>query len=895
MIGQTVSHYAITEKLGEGGMGVVYKAMDTSLDRPVALKFLPTDISASAEDKARFVQEAKSAAALNHPNICTVHGIEEHDSRQFIVMEYVDGQMLSEKRHSISFKQAIDIGIQIADGLAAAHEKGIVHRDIKPENIMIRKDGIVQIMDFGLAKLRGVSRLTKEGSTVGTAGYMSPEQIQGLDVDHRSDIFSLGVILYELFTGQPPFKGVHETAITYEIVNVDAQPMSAVVPALDPALDAIVLECLAKEPAERYQAVAEVAKELRRFKRESTRQRVSRVSRAGVSGVMPPATSGVSAVLGSTTEPPSTGSPRSPRLWKTAALVFLVGFLVMSALFLLPGEPSSQAIWASVDPPPGMLYRSDYGGHAAISPDGKTLAFVAVDSAGESLLWYRQLSHATATRLSGTSDASYPFWSPDNHSIGFFAQGKLKRISISGGPPVTVCNASAGRGGSWAEDNTILFAPEATSPLVGVNVEGGDPEPVTALDSLKKEDSHRLPQILPGGERFLYVVQHQGQLDSQDEIRIRSFDGAFDEVILRGSSNAIYASGYLFYVRESSLLAQPFDVGSAQFTGEPQPLATDVQYFVPRSKGNFTVSSGGILLFATGSSESEDEMLWLDREGHRQGTITSVSPIYWARLSPDGSRIVFDDYDARSRNYDLWMYDIARNVKTRFTFGETQDIVALWSPKGERVFYSSNPNGPHEIFAKQADGMKGEEMFLKGEHPLYVTSLTSDGRYALLSEQFANNGSWDLSYVDLGGDRKATALLQTQYNEWVGNFSPDGHWMVYQSDESGRYEVYVRPFRSEGGKWQLSTEGGDSPRWITEKEIFFESRGRLMVVDVTLTSSGPRFGIPRKLFDIAGPENIRVFDITRDGKRILVTRSTGRNLNDPMTLVVNWPRALESR
>jgi len=895
MIGQTISHYTVLEKLGEGGMGVVYKATDTTLDRPVALKFLPPEISAGEQEKARFLQEAKSAAALNHPNICTIHGIEEHQGKHFIVMEYVDGQMLSEKRHSISFKQAIDIGIQIADGLAAAHEKGIVHRDIKPENIMIRKDGLVQIMDFGLAKLRGVSRLTREGSTVGTAGYMSPEQIQGQEVDHRSDIFSLGVLLYELFTGHPPFKGVHETAITYEIVNVDAQPMSAVVPALDPALDAIVLECLAKEPAERYQAVAEVSKELRRFKRESTRQRVSRISRAAVSGIQPAAPGGVSQAVESPVAPEPVRPPHDRKIWKIAALLGFAAFLSTGALYFVAPKSPSEVVWASLEPPRGILYRSDYGGHAAVSPDGRTFAFVGVDSSGEAMLWFRRLAEAQATRFSGTSDASYPFWSPDNHSIGFFADGKLKRISISGGPPVTICEATAGRGGSWGEDNTILFASTATGPLYRVNVEGGEPKAVTTLDSLKKEDSHRLPQILPGGERFLYVVQHQGQLDSQDEVRIRSFDGSLQETVLRGSSNAIYAAGHLFYVRETSLLAQAFDPGSHQFKGEPQPIATEVQYFVPRSKGNFTVSPAGVLLYAVGSSENEDELFWLDREGRRESALTSLSPVYWARLSPDGSRVVFDDYDARSRNYDIWLYDIPRKVRTRFTFGEHLDVVASWSPDGQRVFFSSNRNGREEVYVKQVDGMKNEEVLVQGETRQYLTGLTKDGRYGLLSEQFATNGSWDLSFVDLTGDRTPVGLLKTPYNEWGAEFSPDGHWLVYQSDESGRYEIYVRPFRSEGGKWQLSTEGGDSPRWKGEKEIFFESRGRMMAVDVTLTAAGPRFGIPKALFDIAGPENIKIFDVTRDGKRFLATRSTGRNLNDPMSLVVNWPGALSRK
>lgn len=480
MIGSTVSHFKILEKLGEGGMGVVYKAQDTKLDRLVALKFLPPHMSASEQDKARFIQEAKAASAMNHANICTIYSIDEHedpssagapaDKQLFIAMEFVDGVTLREKIGTISSKQAIDIGIQLADGLSAAHEKGIVHRDVKPENIMVRKDGICQIMDFGLAKLRGrqskVSRLTKEGSTIGTAGYMSPEQVQGQEIDHRSDIFSLGVVLYEMFTGELPFKGVHETALLYEIVNVDAVPMSAVKPEMDTSLDAIVLECLAKEPGERYQSVAEVAKELRRFKRESNRQRVSKVTNTrgaySLSTAPTPGTDTVQAHV--------PGGPGFNLVWIIISFVCLAAAGAFAYLyFRMPANAESPIVFT--------ISRPEKGGFEspvpAISPDGRTIAYVAHDSAGTTLLWVRSMGSIVPRPLEGTEGASFPFWSPDSRFIAFFAPGKLKKAAIAGGSPQTICDAPNGRGGSWNQDGTIVFALDYNAGLSQVRASGG--------------------------------------------------------------------------------------------------------------------------------------------------------------------------------------------------------------------------------------------------------------------------------------------------------------------------------------------------------------------------------------------------------------------------------------
>ncbi|MCZ6776604.1 MAG: protein kinase, partial [Ignavibacteria bacterium] len=745
MIGTVILHYRILEKLGEGGMGVVYKAEDTKLKRTVALKFLPSHLAASDQDKTRFIQEAQAASALNHPNVCTIHDIQEHDGptsagrQMFIVMEYVEGQTLRERKQSVSLKQAIDIGVQIADGLAAAHEKGIVHRDIKPENIMIRKDGIVQIMDFGLAKLRGVSRLTKEGSTLGTAGYMSPEQVQGLDADHRSDIFSLGVVLYELMTGQPPFKGVHETALSYEIVNVDAVPMSSVKPEIDPSLDAIVLDCLAKEPDERCQSAKEVSKDLKRFKRESSRQRVSRVTKAHPIRTTPGAYS--SEQLRASERPEAVEQSRPNYLPWLISVLFFVGIVVIGILYL-QSAPEAQSIHASILPPEGSNFHF-YGagaGPAVISPDGRRIAFVATSSDRKRLIWVRSLDEPTAQSLSGTEGGKYPFWSPDNQFIGYFAGGKLMKVDAAGGPPIPICDAGNGRGGAWNHDGKILLSQDAGSPVSLVSANGGTPIEITKLDTARREQTHRWPYFLPDGKHFLYLARTAvvGTQGEADVIYVSSINSEVNKILLRSSANVAYASGHLLFMRGSTLMALQFDTGDLELKGEAISIAEGVLNDAGFNLAVFSVSQNGVLVYQLGSAQAGSNLTIFDRSGKQLGIVGDITEFYTPRVSPDGKKIAVGTFDAKSRNQDIWIYDIERGIKTRFTFDLAVEFDIVWSPDGNQIVFDSNRKGQNDVYRKSSSGASNEELLYESDKDKIPEGWSRDGKFISMT---VNGGS----------------------------------------------------------------------------------------------------------------------------------------------------------
>ncbi len=889
MIGTTISHYRILDKIGEGGMGVVYKAEDTRLNRTVALKFLPDRLTDHENDKARFLLEAQAAASLSHQNICTIYGIEEEAGKRFIAMEFVDGQNLHQKRGTITLARAIDIGVQIADGLAAAHEKGIVHRDIKPENIMIRKDGVVQIMDFGLAKLWAsrASRLTKEGSTVGTAGFMSPEQVQGQQTDHRSDIFSLGVLLYELFTGELPFKGVHETALLYEIVNVDPRPLSAVKPEIDPELDRIVLECLEKEPSERYQSAAEISKDLKRFKRASGRERASRMTSARP--------------VQQTVSPASPAAPYTwrPRLPWIVALLSLALSVALGVLYVGRPQTEMQVLRTSLLAPEKSMYDVQGGGHVALSPDRKMIAFVATDSTGRNHLCVRALSSLSAQVLPGTDNAMYPFWSPDSKLLGFFADGKMKKTGADGGPPLTICDAIGGRGASWNKDDIIVFAPDQFGELYSISAAGGTPVPVTSLDSTRHEQTHRWPQFLPDGKHFLYyarcsvggVVQNEG-----DAVYVASLDRSVNKPLLPVHSNVEYSDGYLLFVRERTLMAQPFDPGKLELRGEATPIAGPLEYDAAFTSAVFSAAPRGLLVYAPSAAQTGYNLIWCDRRGKESVLTTDPGLYYNSMMSHDGKRIATQYFDPQSRNFDIWLIDLTSEIRTRFTFNPAVESYPVWSPDDAKIAFVSDRRGHGDIYVKSANGAANEELVFESPLNKQLWDWSPDGKDLLFSATDAKTKS-DLWVMPLTGERKPFPYLQTEFNETQAHFSPDGKWVAYVSDESGTPEIYVRPFPGPGGKWQLSTGGGVQPRWRRDgKEIcYFSMDSKVVAVQVSRAGSTFEVGTRTQLFDMQSKGLSSLHDISHDGQWFLFRVAPGGTTSLPLTLITNWEEELKKQ
>ncbi len=888
MVGQTISHYKIVEKLGEGGMGVVYKAQDVKLDRPVALKFLPNHLLASEQEKARFIQEAKSASALNHPNVATVYEIDEADApdsagapagrQMFIAMEFVDGVTLRGKMKTVSLKQSIDIGIQLADGLAAAHEKGVVHRDIKPENIMIRKDGIVQIMDFGLAKLRAsgskIARLTKEGSTVGTAGYMSPEQVQGHDTDHRSDIFSLGVVLFELFTGQLPFRGVHETALLYEIVNVDAVPMSAIKPEIGPELDAIVLECLVKEPGERFQSVAEVGKELRRFKRESTRQRATRTI----------ATRQFQKVNSVESDSPiETVKPWKRFFWPTLSTVLLIAIALLA---WSPWRKGTAAVTQVMRFPINLQLTTPLVAGAstvAISPDGKYIVYLALSS-GTPQLFLRPIDQFTGRLIPGTDGASDPFFSPSGEWIAYFADQKLKKVSIFGGSPQEICQIPGYmRGGWWADDNSIWFG-HINSVIYRVSANGGSPAEVTILDSSNLEISHRFPQPLPGGKNVLFTIKHSN-ISTFDEAVIATENVETHErkVLIRGGSFARYIpTGHILYARGSAIYAIRFDPVKMEVSGSPLPVIEGGMLSPQSGDANFTVSNTGTLVYVPMGAlpDFQVRLIWLDRLGNRQPLLDTLRPYGDGTFSPDGQKLAMA---IRAANDDIWVYQISRGTLTRLTFGGGNSDFPLWLPDGKRVMYASERGRSIGLFWKPWDGSGAEEKVgdAVGLDPSSPPSISPDGKFVA----YGKNG--DIWVMPLDNEKKSVPFIQSPAFESDPSFSTNGQWLSYTSNESGHNEVCVVPFPKRDGKWQISTNGGYFARWMRNgKELVYLEGIKMMKVDVQLEPTFD-FSVPQKMFEL--PSFNGFLDPAPDGKKFVlgVVQSTNFDATQ-VNVVVGW-------
>ena len=879
--GARLGPYEILSAVGAGGMGEVYRAKDTRLDRTVAVKILPARLSENPEFRQRFEREAKTISALSHPHICTLHDVGNQDGVEYLVMEFLEGRTLTDRlaEGPLPLEQTLRFGIEIADALEKAHRQGIVHRDLKPGNVMITKSG-VKLVDFGLAKLaqpaaRGGAisslsvlptqageNLTAEGTILGTFQYMAPEQLEGQEADARTDIFALGLVLYEMATGKKAFSGRSQASLIGSILKDDPQPISSVQPMTPPALDRVVKTCLAKDPDDRFQTAHDVKLQLQWI-----------AEGGSAAGVAAPVA--------------ARRKSREKLAWALVPIAAILAAAAATFVARLRTDPP-QVVRSTLLAPEKSMFSFDLG-PMALSPDGRRIAFVAT-SAGGNVLWVRPLSGLSAQPLAGTEGASYPFWSPDSRFLGFFANGKLKKIEASGGPPQTLADANSGRGGTWNREGVILFSPSARDSIYRVSASGGEPSPVTKLDAAALEFSHRWPVFLPDGRRFLYLAQRSMGGTEKNGIYAASLDGGDRKLLFPANSNVVYAPpGYLLFHRERTLLARPFDPKGLRFSEEAFPVAEDVQFFANFAHAVFSASNQGLLAYQTGSGGGQTQLTWLDRTGKPSGAVGASGLIAQPALSHDGRRVAVSTAISQGPG-DIWIHDLARNTPTRFTFDPAGDFSPLWSRDDSRIAFSTSRKGPGDIYVKNSAGTANEEPLLVSDGFKIPVDWSPDGRILLFQVSDPRSRSiWDLWTYSFE-DRKARPFLQTTFSEIMGRFAPDGRWIAYVSNESGREEVYVVPFPGPGGKWQVSTAGGRAPLWTRGgREIVYQAPGNeIMAVEV---STAPTFqaGIPQALFKshLQTPPG-RQYDVTPDGQRFLVNLRPGDQVSDPLTLVQNW-------
>jgi serine/threonine protein kinase len=867
--GSRFGPYEIVSMIGQGAMGEVYGARDVRLGRGVALKVLPAIFSTNPDRLQRFEQEARAASMLNHPNIVAVYDVGKQSDHSYIVSELLEGETLRSRlqRGAIPVRTAVGYTLQIARGLAAAHAKGIVHRDLKPDNLFITREGPVKILDFGLAKVTAPdfdsgSRAdvpTIPGTVIGSAPYMAPEQVRGQAVDHRADIFALGTILYEMLSGRRAFDAASAVETMSAVVKEEAPDLSASNPSIPVDLDRIVRHCLEKDPERRFQAAADVAFHLE----------------------------GLSSWSGTTRRPVVPASRRftlRERLFAaiTGLAVLTVG--VIAVAYFRQGRERVPVIRYNIPPPEGTTLPA-FPSFMTLSPDGAHLAFVAVSADSIRQLWIRDLSALSPRALPGTTGADQPFWSPDSRFVAFFAEGKLRKIDISGGMPQTICDAPPARSGSWNDDGVIVFTPGAGAGLYTVPATGGVPAPLTTLDRSRAESDHLWPTFLPDGKRFVYLARSANPQNTA--LYLGSLDGRTHELLTAVDSNAVFSPpGTLMYQREGTLIARPFDASRGRFTGPESSIAAQVGYNNANGRGAFAVSQTGVLTYRAGPDEAATESVWFDRTGKRVGSLglSDVSPDAW--LSADGAALAFSRADRRTAT-SIWLASTESSRLTRFTFGPGMDVLPVWSPDMKYVIFASNRGGAFDLYRKVSTGSGEEEILLKSNVDKYPSDVSRDNR--LLYYVPGAQGDFDLWMLS---DGKEAPLLHTKFDERNGRFSPTGRWMAYVSNETGRYEVYVVPLTpGAGGKWQISATGGLQPRWrADERELFYlRGDGRVMAVPIR-TEQGFEHGEAQQLFqtrlDPSVLINDRNYEATADGQRFLVTTPLGTSV--PITVVVNW-------
>jgi Tol biopolymer transport system component len=893
--GTRLGPYEIVAPLGAGGMGEVYRARDTRLGREVAVKVLPEGFAGSESVRARFEREAKSISALNHPNICTLHDVGQDRERLFLVMEMIDGESLGARltKGALPLEQVLRVGCEIATGIDAAHRQGIVHRDLKPDNVMLTRSG-AKILDFGLAKpgtergapvegltslpteLKGPTQqraLTQEGTILGTFQYMAPEQLEGQEADARTDIFALGAVLYEMATGKRAFEGKNRTSLIAAIVTSQPAPIASLVPATPPALDQVIRRCLEKDPEDRWQSARDVAAQLRWIAEPG--------SQAGVAAPITPRR-----------------TTRERLAWGIAALAVL-GAVATAAAALLRPAARPPVIVSSIVPPEAAAFDSSTVA-MALSPDGSQIAFVARNAAGIGL-WVRSLDSAKSRLLAGTEDAECPFWSPDSRSLGFYARRQLRKIEVAGGQSEALAPMSICLGASWGSDGSILYVPDRYMPVMRIPESGGQPVAVTTAGPADSKRVYSQPSLLPDRRHILYTINESWAGGERSGIFVASIDGKDERRLLPVLSNARYVEpGYLVYGREGALRAQRFDLGRLELSGNPYPLVEGVQYFGLTQSHLFAVSDSGLLAYIAGVGILTRQITWVDRKGTVLGTVGKAGNYFSPRLSHDGRRIAYDLSEATSDSGDIWAHDLERGVATRLTFDSRNESSPIWSPDDRRLLFFGNFPGHTDLLTVAWDGSGSIETMLSNGMDNLPCDWSSDGKSILVQTSHGSGlGDSDLMLYSVES-RTSSPWLVTPFVERQARFSPDRRWVAYASDESGRPEIYVRGFDPPGGKWRVSSDGGDSPVWRRDgRELYY------LTPDSTLMSAAigqgaafvaaapvPLFRVPGEILALGV---VTQYDVSPDGQRFLMNLDTPTEGQRAITLVSNWTTLLPAR
>jgi Tol biopolymer transport system component len=874
--GSRLGPYEIVSSLGAGGMGEVYRARDTRLGRDVAIKVLPAAMASSAELRQRLEREARTISQLSHPHICALYDVGHQDGTDYLVMELLEGETLADRlgKGSIPVEQALKIGIEIAGALDAAHKGGIVHRDLKPGNIMLTKAG-VKLLDFGLAKLQAPAAqsvsvvtslptalqesqpLTTRGTILGTFQYMSPEQLEGGEADARSDLFAFGCVLYEMLTGRKAFSGKSQASLIGSIMNSEPAAISSIQPMVPPALDRVVKGCLAKEPEERWHTAHDVMMQLQWI-----------AEGGSLAGVPAPVA--------------ARRKSREKLAWGVAAAALLAAAaLGFGFVRRAPAKPRLVRFEVAT---PEQIIAVDT---PRISPDGRTLAFNATDAEGKTRIYVRALSDIAAQPLAGTEGTTRPFWSPDSRFLGFFADGKLKKIEVTGGPAQKICDAPTGADGTWSPQGVILYDGRAADPIYRVSAAGGTPVVAAKPEASRKEQTVGWPEFLPDGRRFLYMATSEKAEDNM--YRVGSLDSKESTTLAPAQTLVTYAPpGYLLFVRDRTLVAQPFDAKAGKTKGEPIPLAEQIG---TDSVGlaRFSVSREGTLAYRTG--ESGNRLLWRDRGGKELSPEGDAAEYWNPAISPAGDRLAFELSDPRSGKADIWVRDLSRGVSSRFTFDPANEWFPIFSPDGTKLVFSSDRAGAQDLYEKAMGGDATEKLLFKSPEMKAAGGFSPDGKYLLFSSRSPKT-NWDVWVLPMTGDgAKPVPFVVGPFSEIAPAFSPDGRYVAYQSNESGRNEIYVQSFPGPGGKWQVSTSGGVDVSWRRDgKELYYRTADqKVMAVDVQLAPSF-QAGIPHVLFlGRVPPGNARnKYTVTADGQRFLFVAPLGREAMAPTTVVLNW-------